>query len=182
LAHLRAGQLQAHAGMAEGLETVRLYNAAAARLLAEFRKTALALKCYRGAPGRGERTETPPPQPGPSAPPHSLVGWLGRKGRDVSDKLKDKPKSPRRVEGGRRNRSRRGPLTPGGRERLRQSALRNRPWEHSTGPRTPSGKAQSARNGKSRQKGPLSLREVRAALKGVGELVRHMREAREQLS
>ena len=100
----------------------------------------------------------------------------------MSDSPTEKPKNPRRVEAGRLNRCRRGPLTPEGRERLRRSALRNRPWEHSTGPRTPSGKAQSARNGKNSQKGPLSLREVRAALKGVGELVRHMREARDQLS
>jgi len=76
LAHLRAGQLQAQAGMAEGLEAVRLYNAAAARLLAEFRKTALALKSYREAPARRDRAgaETPPPQRGPSAPLDSLVG------------------------------------------------------------------------------------------------------------
>lgn len=60
LAHLRAAQLQAHAGMAEGLEAVRLYNAAAARLLAEFRKTALALKSYRESPARRDRTGPPP--------------------------------------------------------------------------------------------------------------------------
>jgi hypothetical protein len=47
LAHLRAAQLQANAGQAEGVEAVRLLNAAAARLLAEFRLTALALKAYR---------------------------------------------------------------------------------------------------------------------------------------
>jgi hypothetical protein len=53
LAHLRAAQLQAHAGQAEGLEAARLYNAAAARLMAEVRQTALALKAYREpAPGR----------------------------------------------------------------------------------------------------------------------------------
>lgn len=91
------------------------------------------------------------------------------------------PKNPRRVEAGRLNRSRRRSLTPEGRERLRQSALLNRPWEHSTGPRTPAGKAQSARNGKTRRKGPLSLREVRTALQGARELVRQMQEAREQL-
>jgi hypothetical protein len=62
LAHLRAAQLQAHAGMAEGLEAVRLYNAAAARLLAEFRKTALALKSYREVPARPAQTGTPPSQ------------------------------------------------------------------------------------------------------------------------
>jgi hypothetical protein len=45
--HLRAAQLQSQAGQAEGLEAIELYNAAAARLTAEFRKTALALKQYR---------------------------------------------------------------------------------------------------------------------------------------
>ena len=45
--HLRAAQLQGHAGQAEGLEAVAVYNAAAARLTAEFRKTVLALKEYR---------------------------------------------------------------------------------------------------------------------------------------
>src|SRR5262245_31788220 len=60
LAHLRAAQLQAHAGMAEGLEAARLYNAAAARLLAELRKTALALKSYREGPARRGRSEDAP--------------------------------------------------------------------------------------------------------------------------
>jgi hypothetical protein len=46
--HLRALQLQGQAGQAKGLEAIELYNAAAARLTAEFRKTALALKEYRG--------------------------------------------------------------------------------------------------------------------------------------
>jgi len=45
--HLRAAQLHGHAGQAAGLEAVTAYNAAAARLTAEFRKTALALKEYR---------------------------------------------------------------------------------------------------------------------------------------
>jgi hypothetical protein len=61
MAHYRAAQLQASAGQAQGLEAVRLYNAAAARLLAEFRLTALALKEYRQpAPGKGRG-------PGPEA-------------------------------------------------------------------------------------------------------------------
>ena len=47
LAHLRVGQLQANAGQAESLEAQKVYNAAAARLLSEFRRTALALKIYR---------------------------------------------------------------------------------------------------------------------------------------
>jgi hypothetical protein len=47
LCHLRSMQLQGQAGEAKGLEAIELYNSAAARLTAEFRKTALALKEYR---------------------------------------------------------------------------------------------------------------------------------------
>ena len=36
--------------------------------------------------------------------------------------------------------------TPEGLQRLREAAQRNRPWEHSTGPRTPEGKARSRGN------------------------------------
>jgi hypothetical protein len=57
-----------------------------------------------------------------------------------------------------------------GLERLRQAALANRPWEHSTGPRTPEGKARAARNARVLQKGRQSVRELRAdiaALLGV---------------
>ena len=86
--------------------------------------------------------------------------------------------NPRRVAAGRLNRARRGPVTPAERERLRQAALRNRPWQHSTGPRTPAGRAQSILNGKRRQRGPQSVREIRAELKEVRELVRRMRQAR----
>ena len=84
----------------------------------------------------------------------------------------------RRVAAGRLNRAKRGPLTDAGREKLRQAALRDRPWEHSTGPRTPAGRAQSVLNGKRRQRGPQSLRQVRAALKEIRELIRQMRQAR----
>ena len=72
-------------------------------------------------------------------------------------------------------------LTPEGREKLRQSALLHRPWEHSTGPRTAAGKTRVAANGKKTQKGPLSVREVRAALADVRELISQMREARRKL-
>ena len=37
-------------------------------------------------------------------------------------------------------------ISPEGRERLREAAQRNRPWVHSTGPKTPEGKAMSSRN------------------------------------
>src|SRR5215470_11303114 len=79
--------------------------------------------------------------------------------------------NPRRVAAGKLNRRKRGPLTPEGRERLRQAALTNRPWLASTGPRTAEGKARAARNGKARQKGQQSVREVRRSLAEVVGLV-----------
>ena len=88
--------------------------------------------------------------------------------------------SPRRVTAGKRNRLKRGPLTPEGRQRLRKAALRNRPWEHSTGPRTTVGKARSARNGKLRQKGEMSIRERKAELAPLHELIAQMGKGREQ--
>ena len=86
--------------------------------------------------------------------------------------------NPKRVAAGRLNRSKRKGLTPQGRERLRQAALANRPWEFSTGPRTPEGKARVALNGKARQKGPVSVRQLRAQLADLRGLVNEMREGR----
>ena len=59
----------------------------------------------------------------------------------------------RQIEANRRNRKKWRGFTPEGRRRLREAALRNRPWEHSTGPRTKKGKAKAAENGRSR--GPV---------------------------
>src|SRR5262245_28008118 len=67
-------------------------------------------------------------------------------------------------------RKRRG-LSPEGREKLRQAAVANRPWEHSTGPRTPEGKARSAANGKVRQKGPYSTREIQRMVEPYRQLL-----------
>ena len=78
--------------------------------------------------------------------------------------MPNKPTSlpnPRRVAAGRRNWLKRGPLTAAGRERLRQSAIKNQPWRWSTGPRTPEGKAKVAANGRKHQKGAKSVRELR---------------------
>jgi len=72
--------------------------------------------------------------------------------------------NPKRVAAGRSNQRKRKGLTLAGRERLRQSALCHQPWTHSTGPRTAAGKAQAVANGKRRQLGPFSIRELRAAL------------------
>jgi hypothetical protein len=79
--------------------------------------------------------------------------------------------NPRRVAAGRLNRLKRRGLTPAGRERLRLLALAGRPWEQATGPRTPQGKARSALNGKARQQGGRSVREVRALFGGLGGLL-----------
>jgi hypothetical protein len=61
MAHYRAAQLQAQAAEARSLEAIQIYNSAAGRLLAEFRKTALALQTYREkslALARAERDAT----------------------------------------------------------------------------------------------------------------------------
>ena len=88
-------------------------------------------------------------------------------------KLQLSPLNAKRVAAGRRNRQKRGPLTPEGREKLRQAALKNRPWEKSTGPRTAEGKARSAANGqKGRQ--PGKKRRIRASLADVNALMEEM--------
>ena len=79
---------------------------------------------------------------------------------------------------GKANRAKREGLTPAGRERLRRAALRNRPWEHATGPRTREGKATAVRNGKTRQLGPVSVRELRRELAALRVLASDMRERR----
>jgi hypothetical protein len=48
VAHFRIVQLHVRAQKAHGVEAAKLYNAAAARLLGEFRRTALGLRAYRG--------------------------------------------------------------------------------------------------------------------------------------
>jgi hypothetical protein len=47
MTHLRLGDLAGHAAHAKGNELIKIANAATARFLGEFRKTALALKTYR---------------------------------------------------------------------------------------------------------------------------------------
>jgi hypothetical protein len=87
-------------------------------------------------------------------------------------------KDPKRVLVGRQNRMRWKGLSPQGREKLRQSAFLHQPWRFSTGPRTPAGKAQAALNGKRRQLGIRSVREIKADLADVRSLLREMRESR----
>ena len=90
--------------------------------------------------------------------------------------------NPKRVQAGRRNRMKRSPLSLESRQRLRVAAHKNRPWKRSTGPRTPAGKAKVARNGKLRQIGPRSVREIRAYLREIMGLIEEAREIREAVS
>lgn len=53
-----------------------------------------------------------------------------------------------RSEAGKQNRAKRRGLSDSGRLRLREAILRNKPWEKSTGPKTPEGKARSSQNAK----------------------------------
>jgi hypothetical protein len=69
-------------------------------------------------------------------------------------------------------------LTPQGREKLHQTAMLHQPWRFSTGPRTPAGKAQAALNGKRRQLGIRSVREIKADLADVRSLLREMHDSR----
>ncbi len=91
-------------------------------------------------------------------------------------------KNPRRVAAGRRNRRLRKGLSDEGRERLRQSALAHAPWRHSTGPRSAEGKAQARRNGKRRQIGDISVRELSAELADVNDVIRTLAGIRDLLS
>ena len=56
-------------------------------------------------------------------------------------------KNPLRVAAGRKNGCKRRPWGPEDRQRLRELALRNKPWKPSTGPRSEEGKYRSAANG-----------------------------------
>jgi hypothetical protein len=71
-------------------------------------------------------------------------------------------------------------LTPEGRSRLRQAALVNRPWLHSTGPKSVAGKLRVAENGKRRLGGAPSARELRRQLAALGALVADMAAQRRQ--
>lgn len=75
--------------------------------------------------------------------------------------------NPKRVLAGRSNRMKRGPLSLETMHRMRDAINRKKPWQLSTGPRTPAGKAKVARNGKVRQINPRSIREIRADISGI---------------
>ncbi len=73
-------------------------------------------------------------------------------------------------------------FTAAGLERLRQAALRNRPSQFSTGPKTAAGKARAAANGKKKQVQALSSRQVKAELSGANALIRSLSALRREIS
>jgi hypothetical protein len=75
--------------------------------------------------------------------------------------------NPKRVLAGRVNRMKRGPLPLESIYRMRDAINRNKPWQRSTGPRTPAGKAIVARNGRVNQINPRSIREIRADISEI---------------
>jgi hypothetical protein len=89
---------------------------------------------------------------------------------------------PRRSEINKRNRARWRGFTPEGLERLRAATLANQPWRYATGPKTPEGKARSARNGCYRQGGQQSRRELQAELASVLGLINEMEKVRRSLA
>jgi len=81
--------------------------------------------------------------------------------------------SERQIRANRANRKKRRGISPIGRLRLRIAARRNRPWEHSTGPRTAKGKATSSRNA---TKHGMRSREAVAERREMAEFARFIRE------
>jgi hypothetical protein len=57
MAHWRIAQIHASAGQAKSMEGTKLYNTVAARLLGEFRRTALALRAYQGSAPKGKAAD-----------------------------------------------------------------------------------------------------------------------------
>jgi hypothetical protein len=82
--------------------------------------------------------------------------------------------NPRCLAARRANWSKRRGFTAEGLQRLRESALKHRPWESSTGPRTIEGKIKVANNGRKRQVGPVSIRQLKAELAVVQAEVREL--------
>jgi hypothetical protein len=79
------------------------------------------------------------------------------------------------------NRSKQAPLGDEGRQRLREAALQNQPWRFSTGPKTEGGKAIAAQNGRKKQMGQQSIRQIRASLFEVNEMLVQMQELRKSI-
>ncbi len=113
---------------------------------------------------------------------------------DKNTHLTDQPKQTRRnvrrakkgnpatdppgIRVGRLNRRKWQGFTSEGLQRLRDAALRHRPWEHSTGPRTAEGKRRSSQNGRYRQTNALSRREIQREREDVDKCLTELFELR----
>ena len=97
-------------------------------------------------------------------------------------KFIDEFPNPKRVAAGYRNRLQRQGVTEAGRQRLREAALAHKPWLHSTGSRTPAGKARAALNGKGQQVDEVSQRAVRRELAGLDSVIEQLASLRRQLA
>jgi len=73
-------------------------------------------------------------------------------------------------------------FAPEGLQRLREAALRNKPWQHSTGPRTPEGKARSGLNGRHLQVQPISKADIEREVAEVNQLLKGMAACRALVS
>ena len=67
------------------------------------------------------------------------------------------------------------------RSRLREAALKNKPWLQSTGPKTPEGKARAAQNGRHRQMDAMSRREIQAEVGELNALLTRMAASRQAI-
>ena len=106
---------------------------------------------------------------------------VSNKREEVKVGASSRPANPRRVAAGKRNRALRKELTEEGRRRLQEAAHRNQPWQHSTGPKTPTGKARAAQNAKKLQLGLLSVREIKRDLADLPGLLGDMRANRQMV-
>ena len=154
LAHFNLGLLSCKAANAGKVEAVGVYSGAAARMMGEFRRSALALQAYRAASRQlahdptkdlvipREDADTLDDQSGKDA---STTNWMRGRRSPMQARRSSLIPNPPRSRANPPDRRKRPGISPEGRERLRVAALARRPWEHSTGPRTHEGKARSAR-------------------------------------
>lgn len=98
------------------------------------------------------------------------------------NKIPNHVKNPRRVAATKIARQKRGPLNQKARAKLRKLAYGRRLWEHTTGPRTPEGKARSAQNGLLSCKGGVSIRGLNRELSGVVVQLQSSRDLRAAIS
>ena len=84
------------------------------------------------------------------------------------------PQAPSRTQPAGRRPKELWQRTPAGRELLRRTILRTRPWEASRGPVTPEGKRRCAGNSRKQQKGRFSVRQMRSAVAQTHTLIREL--------